>query len=52
MVTLKLMTLAGGGRFRTVAASEHTRSNLEVLRAFLPERAPQIVVRDGVTDIA
>ncbi len=49
---LLLMTLAGGGRFRTVAASEHTRSNLEVLRAFLPERAPQIVVRDGVTDIA
>ncbi len=39
--------LAGGGTFRTLALSEHTRTNLDVVRRFLPVR---IDTRETETD--
>lgn len=53
------LALAGGGEFRTQALTEHTRTNLHVIRQFLPvqvrtetaaDGSVRVVVGDGATD--
>lgn len=43
--------LAGGGRFRTLAPSDHTQTNLQTLRQFLDVRITACGVRPGVWEI-
>ncbi|MGQ9575026.1 MAG: RNA 3'-terminal phosphate cyclase [Thermoguttaceae bacterium] len=43
--------LAGGGRFRTLAPSDHTQTNLQTLRQFLDVRITARGVRPGVWEI-
>ena len=46
------LALAGGGRFRTLAPSEHTRTNIETLRQFVGVRLSCEEVSPGVWEIA
>jgi RNA 3'-terminal phosphate cyclase (ATP) len=45
------MALSGGGRFRTLPPSEHTRTNVETLRHFLDVRIASEEIGPGVWEI-
>lgn len=45
------MALAGGGRFRTLPPSEHTRTNIDTLRHFLQVRITSEEIGPGVWEI-
>jgi RNA 3'-terminal phosphate cyclase (ATP) len=46
------MALAGGGRFRTLAPSEHTRTNIETLQQFLDVPMAVEEIEPGVWEIS
>jgi RNA 3'-terminal phosphate cyclase (ATP) len=46
------LALAGGGRFRTLAPSEHTRTNIETLRQFVEVRIRCEEIAPGTWEIA
>jgi RNA 3'-terminal phosphate cyclase (ATP) len=46
------LALAGAGRFRTVAPSEHTRTNIATLRHFVDVRVIAEEIGSGVWEIA
>jgi len=46
------MALAGGGRFRTLAPSEHTRTNIDTLQHFLDVRISCEEIEPGVWEIS
>lgn len=48
---LLYLALAGGGRFLTDAVSEHTRTNLEVIRKFLPLNASFASLRPDLWEV-
>jgi len=45
------LALAGGGAFRTLPLTEHTRTNIETVRAFLPARFAVTAEPDGVSRV-
>jgi RNA 3'-terminal phosphate cyclase (ATP) len=45
------LALAGGGSFRTLPVSGHTRTNMEVIREFLPVEITATEVGDGVMEV-
>ncbi len=46
------MALAGGGRFRTLGLTDHTKTNIEVIKNFLDVSIEASAVRDDVIEIA
>ncbi len=46
------MALAGGGRFRTLGLTDHTKTNIEVIKNFLNISIEASGVRDNVVEIA
>jgi RNA 3'-terminal phosphate cyclase (ATP) len=46
------LALAGGGRYRTMALTEHTRTEIETLRLFLPLEVRTTRVRELVSEVA
>ena len=46
------LALSGGGRFHTLAPSEHTRTNIDTLRQFLDVRISVKEIGSGVWEIA
>jgi RNA 3'-terminal phosphate cyclase (ATP) len=46
------LALAGGGSFRTLPVSGHTRTNMEVIREFLPVKLTATQVANAVVELA
>ncbi len=46
------MALAGGGRFRTLGLTDHTKTNIEVIKSFLNISIEAAAVKEDVVEIA